>query len=214
MGIGSTSRTSDLINLDTEWGVSVSERRAQQSLVKRLLKGAAFLGFLLGSFVAIPIAIGFLLFPDAEGLAQDALLVLVLVAIAALFQAQSKRGPRNALQIDYSAAEVRLGSQDEHGVFTRHRVCSFRHIEKVAVDARRKDCPALCLHLSGEDVTIRFQDADPRSLDLVAAKISAAREQAQKAPIRSRVQSMIMGIDATYREVGTRVKSRVVSRTV
>ncbi len=214
MGIGSSSRTSDLINLDTEWGVSVSERSAQQGPAKRLMKIAAFIGFVLGSFVAIPIAIGFLIFPDAEGLAQDALLVLVLVAIAALFQAQSKRGPRNALQIDYSAAEVRLGSQDELGVFSRHRVCAFRHIEKVAVDARKKDCPALCLQLSGEDVTIRFHGADPRSLDLVAAKITAARESAQKAPIRSRVQSMFMGIDATYREVGTRVKSRVISRTV
>ena len=206
--------SSDLVNHEMEWGVSVAERRAQQSVSKRALKVAAYVGFLLASFVAIPVLIGIMLFPDVTALAQNALVVLGIIAFAVLFQAQSRRGARNALQIDYAASEVRLGSQDENGVFTRHRVCNFRHIQKVSVDPTRSDSPALCLHLSDEDVTIRFQDADPRSLDLVAAKISAARESAKKAPIRSRVQSMIMGIDATYREVGQRVKSRVVSRTV
>ena len=164
--------------------------------------------------MAIPVLIAFVVFPGVEGLTQDALMVLGLVAIAALFQAQSRRGPKNALQIDYAASEVRLGSELPDGTFVRHRVCGFRHIEKVSVDASEKDRPAINLHLKGEMVTLRFQGANPRSLDLVAAKISAARESAQKAPLRSRVQSMFMGIDATYREVGQRVKSRVVSRAV
>ncbi len=215
MGLARNSgMTGELVNHEMEWGVSVAERRTRQSLAKRMLRIAAYGGFILASFVAIPVFIGIVLFPDLEALAQNALIVLGLVAVAVLFQAQSRRGPKNALQIDYAASEVRLGSQDANGIFSRHRVCGFRHIQKVSVDASNRSNPALCLHLNGEVVTIHFQDADPRSLDLVAAKISAARESAKKAPIRSRVQSMIMGIDATYREVGSRVVSRVVSRTV
>lgn len=206
--------SSDLVNHDMEWGVSVIESRPRQSVSKRALKVAAYCGFILASFVAIPLLIGIILFPESEGLAKNALLVLGLVGIAAVFQAQSKRGPRNALQIDYAASEVRLGSQDENGVFTRHRVCGFRQIDQVSVDARKRDCPALCLHSGNEIITIRFQDADPRSLDLVAAKISAARESAKKAPLSKRVQSMFLVIDASYREVGQRVKSRVISRAV
>ena len=206
--------TSDLLNHEMEWGVSVTESRTRQSLAKRAMKVGAYLGFVLASFVAIPILIGVFLFPDVQALAQNALVVLGLVALAAMFRAQSRRGPRNALQIDYAASEVRLGSQDAQGVFTRHRTCSFRSIDKVSVDATQKKYPAICLQIGNEMVTINFQDADPRSLDLVAAKIAAARESAKKAPIRSRVQSMLMGIDATYREVGQRVKSRVVSRAV
>ena len=134
--------------------------------------------------------------------------------MALFFQSQSRKGPRNALQIDYSASEVRLGSQNSDGTFIRHRVCGFRHIQKVSVDSQTPGAPALCLHMKGEDVRITFKDADPRSLDLVAAKVSAASESAKKMPIRSRVQSVLLGIDASYREVGQRVKSRVISRAV
>ncbi|MDA8585832.1 hypothetical protein N9L47_06110 [Rhodobacteraceae bacterium] len=205
---------SDLINDETEWGVSVKEAKAQQNLLGRIMKYAAYSVYILASFVAIPVLIGVAFFPAAEGLAIDALIVLIIIGLAVFFQAQSKKGPRNSLQIDYAASEVRLGSAMPDGTFVRHRVCSFRHIEKVSVNSQDKTCPALSLHLSGEEVTVRFKDADPRSLDMVAAKISAARETAQKAPLRSRVQSVFLGIDASYREVGQRVKSRIVSRTV
>ena len=214
MGRHQSSGLRDLIDHQMDWGVSVKEPRVQASATKTALKIAAYGGFVLSSFVAIPVLIAFVVFPGVEGLIEGALIVLGLAAFAALFQAQSRRGPKNALQIDYAASEVRLGSELPDGTFVRHRVCGFRHIEKVSVDATRKDRPAINLHLKDKTVTLRFQGANPRSLDLVAAKISAARESAQKAPLRSRVQSMFMGIDATYREVGQRVKSRVVSRAV
>ena len=204
----------DLIDHQMDWGVSVAEPKVRPSAAKKALKLAAYAGFILSSFVAIPVLIAFVVFPGVEGLTEDALMVVGLAAIAAIFQAQSRRGPKNALQIDYAAAEVRLGTELPDGTFVRHRVCGFRHIQKVSVDSSEKARPAINLHLKGETVTLRFHGANPRSLDLVAAKISAARESAQKAPLRSRVQSMFMGIDATYREVGQRVKSRVVSRAV
>ena len=214
MGRHQSNGLRDLVDHQMEWGVSIKEPKVQASAAKTALKVAAYGGFVLSSFFAIPVLIAFVVFPGVEGVAEGALIVLGLVAIATLFQAQSRRGPRNALQIDYSASEVRLGSELPDGTFVRHRVCGFRNIEQVSVDAAQKDRPAINLHLKGETVTLRFEGANPRSLDLVAAKISAARESAQKAPLRSRVQSMFMGIDATYREVGQRVKSRVVSRAV
>ena len=210
----STGHISDLINDETEWGVSVQEAKAQVTVVSGLLKFAAFAVYVVAALVAIPVLIGFAVFPNAEGLAKEALIVLGFVGLAVFFQAQSKKGPRNSLQIDYAAKEVRLGSENSDGAFVRHRVLGFRHIQKVSVDSNAKSHPALCLHLKGEVVTVRFKGADPRSLDFVAAKISAARETAQKEPLRSRVQSVLLGIDASYREVGQRVRSRVVSRTV
>ena len=209
----SLGHLSDLINSETEWGISVREAKAQPGFLGGLMKISAYTGYLLAAIVATPIVVGLMLFPTANGLEKEALVVLGIVGIAVFFQSQSKKGPRNSLQIDHSASEVRLGSVKPDGTFIRHRVCGFRHIEKVSVNSSDKANPALCLHLKGENVTIRFKDADPRSLDLVAAKISAASQSAKKAPIISRVQSMILGIDASYREVGSRVRSRVVSRT-
>lgn len=208
----SLGHLNDLINSETEWGVSVREAKAQTGPLGILMKVSAYTGYFLAAMVATPILIGLAFFPTANGLEKEALVVLAIIGLAAFFQAQSKKGPRNALQIDHSASEVRLGSVKPDGTFIRHRVCGFRHIEKVSVDSSDKENPALCLHLKGENVTILFKDADPHSLDLVAAKIAAASESAKKAPLRSRVQSMILGIDASYREVGSRVISRVVSR--
>ena len=210
----SYGQISDLINLDTEWGVSVQEAKAQPSFWTRVLKVSAYSIYVLASFVAIPLLIGFLLMPESEGMAWNALLVLGCIGLAVFFQAQAKKGPRNAIQIDHAASEVRLGSQMPDGTFVRHRICTFRQIKKVSVDNTKPDFPTLCLHLAGEKVQVSFKGADPRSLEMVAVKISAACESAKKAPIRSRVQSVLHGIDATYREVGQRVKSRVVSRAV
>lgn len=210
----SLGHLSDLINSETEWGVSVREAKAQPGLMGIVMKVSAYAGFLLAGIVATPILVGLAFFPTANGLEKEALVVLGIIGIAVFFQAQSKKGPRNSLQIDHSASEVRLGSVKRDGTFIRHRVCGFRHIRNVSVDSSDEENPALCLHLKGENVTIRFKNADPRSLDLVAAKIAAASESAKKAPLRSRVQSMILGIDASYREVGSRVISRVVSRPV
>lgn len=204
----------DLINFDTEWGVTVRETKAQISTLSRILKVSAILGYVLASFIAIPLLIGLFFFPEAEGMIWTTLIVLGCIAVAGFFQAQSKKGPRNAIQIDYAASEVRLGSQMANGVFVRHRVCPFRHIERISIDSTDRSNPAICLQLNDETVKVAFKDADIRSLEIVAVKLSAARQSAQKAPVVERVRSVIFGIDAATREVGQRVRSRVVSRAV
>ena len=208
------AQVSDLINYDTEWGVTVRETKMRASPLSRLLKASAIIGYIAASFIAIPFLIGFLFFPDAEGMIWTALIVLGCIAVAGYFQAQSKKGPRNAIQIDYSASEVRLGSQLHDGTFVRHRVCGFRHIERVSIDKTDRDNPAVCLHLNGEDVKVAFAGVDLRSLEIIAFKLSAASKTAQVAPVKERVRSMIFGLDAATREVGQRVRSRVVSRAV
>ena len=207
-------KSQDLLNHSTDWGVAVSEPSAQKTTLSRTLFVASIAIFFIASMVAIPVMVGLLLFPAASGLGKEALIVLGCIGIAVFFQAQSKKGPRNSLQIDYAASEIRLGSEGADGSFVRHRVCKFRQIDKVSVDSRDPEYPAICLHMNDEVLTVRFKNANPRSLDLLAAKISAAKESARKAPIRSRIQSAFLGIDASYREVGQRVKSRVISRAV
>jgi hypothetical protein len=126
-----------------------------------------------------------------------------------VFNAQSRKGPKNALQIDYDACEVRLGSMTSAGAFVRHKVCPLRSIESVSVDTSTPEAPALTFKMFSETATIRFTKTDAGSLATLAARIQSAADEARAAPMRSRIVSRINGLEAGVREIGTRVRSRI-----
>lgn len=207
-----TEAKSDLVNHSTDWGIAVSEAKGKRSLAMTSLAIAGYAILFSGSMLAIPIMAGLILFPASEGIIREIGIVGLFVVLAIYFNAQSRKGPKNSLQIDYAAEEVRLGSVNAHGAFVRHRVCPFRQIDEVSIDTRDEDSPALCLTLNGEIATIHFTRTDPVKLADIAAQISAASEAAKAAPVRSRIQSTFNGFEANIREVGHRVRSRVTSR--
>ncbi|MDD9921470.1 MAG: hypothetical protein OXQ92_04185, partial [Boseongicola sp.] len=172
--------------------------------------GLLFLAF--GSIALIPILVRAFMFSGSSGMAFDLAIVLACCALAVFFNHQSKKGPRNALQIDYAAREVRLGSETANGAFVRHKVCPFGQIESAKVAKLKSGDLELHLDLGSEIARIPFFNADVAELKDIVAKINAAKESDQMAPVRSRVRSTIMGMGASYREVSRRVVSRMHSR--
>ena len=158
----------------------------------------------------MPIIVGYMLAPQSEGLALEAAIPVLCVAFAMFLRNQAQKGPRNALQLDHKAGEVRLGSINEHGVFARHRVCQFRHIDKVYIDRKNKTSPVLCIDVNGETAKIRFNNTDDFSLTMIAGQIAAERDKAVAMPLKTRIQTKLLGLEAGAREVRTRVKSRMV----
>lgn len=207
-------RSVDLINHETEWGVAVSEATGQKNLTRKLLMVLGYFLALLALLAVTPVVIGTLLASESTGVMAEALIIAVVIVAAIIFKKVSTSGPRNALQIDYDAGEVRLGSTNVHGVFARHRVCPFSHIEEVDVMYEADETITLKLIMNGETATISLSNAAQETVEGIVAKIDAAREAARLAPVRSRVQSAMLGFEAGIREVGQRVRSRALSRPV
>lgn len=208
------SRVLDLINDTTEWGMSVSDRNSRRSAKSIALKLLSYTFLFVAALAIIPAIVGLSLMPDPSTAVWYILSTAGFVAIAYFVHWLSRRGPRNALQVDYAACEVRLGSNKPDGTFVRHRVCTFSNIDKVYIDHDSGPKPALCLQMGDEVARIVFQNAEERTLTLLAAQISAARESAKKMPLTTRITSRLLGIEANAREVGQRVRSRVVSRAI
>ncbi|MEQ9040486.1 MAG: hypothetical protein RIE24_19255 [Silicimonas sp.] len=210
LALGKDTRpTSDLINLTTDWGMSVSEATAQKTFARKGMAIAGFMVFSLASLMAIPILVGGVLFTASRGVMLEIGIVAGFVAVAVFFNAQSRKGPKNALQIDYQASEVRLGSTTTAGAFVRHKVCPLSAIHSVEVDTSDPANPALVVNLFSETATIRFNKADTSTLAALAEKIEAAANEARAAPIRTRIVSRINGFEAGVREMSHRVRSRI-----
>ena len=87
-------------------------------------------------------------------------------------------------------------------------------ITEVYVDTESSTEPGLCIQVPGELITLHFYGASENSMNTLAREIKAAHEAALRAPIRSRIQSKIHGLEASVRETTRRIKSKVVTRTV
>lgn len=202
-------RSVDLINHETEWGVAVSEANGQKSLTGKILMVLGYFIVIVAIMAALPVIIGTLLFPETTGVLSEVLIIAAFIVAAIVLKKIATSGPRNALQIDYDAGEVRLGSTNVHGVFARHRVCPFTQIEEVDVMYEADGSTTLKLVMKSETATISLSDAAQVTIDSIVSKIDEARETARLTPVRSRVQSAVLGFEAGFREVGQRVRSRV-----
>lgn len=204
-------RPASLVSHTTDWGVSVSEATAEKTLAARGFALAGYLSILFASFLLIPILAGVAFFDATREIVIDLGIIGACIAVALYFNAQSRKGPKNALQVDYAAGEVRLGSITKGRVFVRHKVCPLRAIDTVSVDGSEPAAPALSLEMFGETATIRFTNTDVNALHILAARIQAAADEAHSAPLRTRIVSRINGFEAGVREIGERVRSRVTS---
>jgi len=206
------SAKSGVLNMSTDWGVSVSEVKARQTVATKLMKAAFYIIMFAAAMASIPVLAGALLFTVSPEIVFDILLIAVCVLFGVAFNTWSKQGDRNALQIDYAACEVRLGALNRGGVFVRHRVCPFALIDEVFARERDMGEPELCLVVDNERITLRFKDTALVALESISSEIAAARDAARMSPVRTRIKSTIAGLEAGYLEVGQRLRSRVVSR--
>ncbi|MEM7720485.1 MAG: hypothetical protein AAF222_14900 [Pseudomonadota bacterium] len=199
----------DLLNHQSEWGMTVSEASGRKSLNKRLLKYCAYVLFGAAALLAVPLVAGALFFPGSDGMALEIAIVVFALFLAIAFKFHSDKSERNSIQIDYRAAELRLGTQKTDGTFIREKVFMFRDIEKVRVRESQSGTAQLCVLIQGNDISIDFNGADLGSVEGLASQITAASESARAAPIRSRIQSKAHGIEASFREIKSRVQSRI-----
>lgn len=199
----------ETVSFETNWGVSIAEARAQRTPLSIAMAWAGYATALLASLLVIPIIIGLTLFQGSTAVLFEIGVICAIIAIATFFRIQSQKGPKNAIQIDYEASELRLGSMTTAGAFVRQKVCALRNIEDVTLP--EDGSASLTLHLPGENATMSFENTRADSLQNLADKIKTAAEEARNAPMRSRIQSRVNGFEANVREIGQRVRSRVTS---
>ena len=205
----SPGRTADLLNHQSEWGLTVSEGAGRRTFGKRALVFGAYALFGAAAVLAMPVLAGFLFFPESEGMSMEVVIVALCLILAIAFKFQSEKTQRNSIQIDYRAMELRLGTQKADGTFIREKVFSFRDIDDVQVNKGPQGSAQLTLSILGNDVAIDFNGADTASVEGLATQIIAARQSALAAPMRSRIQSKAHGIEASFREIKSRVQSRI-----
>ncbi len=209
MAVIGTAKKDDLLNHPTEWGLTVSEGAGRSSPGKRMMKFGAYFLFIVASLLAMPVIAGFLFFPSSDGLLLEFAIIAFCLIVATAFKVQSDKTQRNSIQIDYRATELRLGTQKSDGTFIREKVFNFRDIDSVDVQRTKDGTPLLSLLIDGNYVELPFNGTDRTTVEGLAGQISAARESALQAPIRSRIQSKIHGVEASFREVKSRVQSRI-----
>ena len=194
-----------------DWGVTVSERKVRKGFQHKLFLTACFLISFTASLYLIPMLIGFMLQADMTNLTLDMLIIVACIIVAAIFNAQSKKGPRNAIEVDHDAAEVRLGSMTPKGAFVRHRVLPLAKIENVYVREGENGQNTLNFVVAEENLAIALADSKLERLNGIAAQVREAADRARTAPRRSRIMSALRGVGANYREIGNRVASRIYS---
>ncbi|MGR3515404.1 MAG: hypothetical protein ACU0GG_21785 [Paracoccaceae bacterium] len=204
-----TGNQIDLLNHQSEWGMTVSEASGRRSLDKRILRVCAYVLFGAAALLAMPLVAGALLFPSSDGLMLEFAIVAFALLLAMAFKFHSDKSQRNAVQIDYRATELRLGTQKQDGTFVREKVYSFRDIEKVRVRENGRNSVKLCVVIHGNEISIDFNAADIGNVEGLASQITAAAESARLAPIRTRIQSKAHGLEASFREMKSRVQSRI-----
>lgn len=200
----------DLLNEQTAWGMTVSEKTARKSIMSRILLLGGYSLLAIGSVLVLPILAATFLNAHSSGIWTEFAIVAFCVVVGLAFKIKSGKLPRNSIQIDYKASELRLGFRKPDNTFIRERVINFRDIDSVHVENGNDGSPKLCVALDGSFVSMGFNKAELTSVQELAREIAAARESARQAPIRSRIQSRINGIGASIREVKSRVQSTIV----
>ena len=202
-----------LVTHSKEWGVSVSEKQVRKFWLNAVLLVFSVLVMFSGLVIFTPILAGMYSSAEMSGIGHTILVVVSFFGVAAFINNQSRKGPRNALELDSNASELRIGFMNRYGVFVRQQVIPLARIEDAFVEYNAQCEPTLKFVVNGEQTQIALADAKPDRLNDVAARINEAASRALKAPRRSRIRSAIAGIGANYREMGNRAVSRIVSDT-
>ncbi|MEM8801734.1 MAG: hypothetical protein AAGF55_04290 [Pseudomonadota bacterium] len=202
-----------IMNQTADWGTTISEEYGRKTIWSRALVFLALVLCISVSFLLLPVLAGTLA-GMAEGAGKEVLAIGFLLVLAFAFKWKSNKRVRNAMQIDHDAGELRFGSEKPGGTFVREQVVNFRDVLDVYVDAESSTEVGLCIQVPGELITLHFYGSSESGMNTLAREIKLAHQQAMAAPIRSRIQSKIHGIEASFRETTRRIKSRVVTRTV
>ena len=198
-----------LVREATDWGLAVSEKKPRKTWLTGIFLAVGGLAFFSSLMFALPVMVGVVLSAEMTRLGVQIALVGGLLCVAVLLAIQSKKGPRNAFELDTEASQLRLGFVNRFGAFVRQRVIPLKKIEDACIDKNGEGRPELLIQLAGEQIRIDLIDAKAKRLVDIAEQIRDAADEARKAP-RSRIESSMASIGASAREISRRVVSRVV----
>ena len=198
-----------LVRESTDWGVSVSEKRVRKIWLNVVFLVLSSFVLFCGLFIAGPLLVGFMLSAKMTGIGGTIIIAVAFIGLAIVFKIQSRKGPRNALELDANASELRLGFMNRYGAFVRQRVIPLARVEDAFVQDDAQGQPELNFVVDGEQIQIALADAKEERLSEIAARTCEAASRARNAPRRARIRSAIAGVGASYREIGNRVVSRV-----
>ncbi|MGI9390660.1 MAG: hypothetical protein ACR2O1_11440 [Boseongicola sp.] len=198
-----------LVRESTDWGVTVSEKRVRPVWLNTALLILSIFVLLCAFVIVLPLLAGLMLSAEITGITSKILIVAAVIGIAFFFNMQSRKGLRNALELDGNASELRLGFMNRYGAFVRRQVIPLTRVEDAFVGQDEEGQPELVFMVGGEQIRIALADAKAERLSEIAAQTCEAATRARNAPRRSRIRSAIAGIGAGYREIGDRVVSRI-----
>ena len=198
-----------LLRESTDWGVAVSEKRVRSFWLNAFLLVLSVFVLFCGLVLVLPLLVGLMLSAKITAFGSQSMIVVAFIGLAVVFNIQSRKGPRNALELDGNASELRLGFMNRNGAFVRQRVIPLARVEDAFVQDDAQGQPELNFMVDGEQIQIALADAKAERLSDIAAQTCEAASRARIAPRRSRIRSAIAGVGASYREVGNRVVSRV-----
>jgi len=198
-----------LLRESTDWGVAVSEKRVRSFWLNAFLLVLSVFVLFCGLVLVLPLLVGLMLSAKITAFGSQSMIVVAFIGLAIVFNIHSRKGPRNALELDGNASELRLGFMNRNGAFVRQRVIPLARVEDAFVQDDAQGQPELNFMVDGEQIQIALADAKAERLSDIAAQTCEAASRARIAPRRSRIRSAIAGVGASYREVGNRVVSRV-----
>ena len=198
-----------LVRESMDWGDSVSEKRVRTFWLNAVLLVLSVFVLFCGAVIVLPLLAGLLLSAEITEIGSLTMIVVAFIGLAIFFNIQSRKGPRNALELDRNASELRLGFKNRYGAFVRQRVIPLARVEDTFVQYDTQGEPELNFVVDGEQIRIALADAKAERLSDIAAQICEAASRARNAPRHSRIRSTIAGIGASYREIGNRAVSRV-----
>lgn len=198
-----------LVRHATDWGVSVSEKRVRKNWLSFMLLVLSVLGLFCGAVLAMPYLVAMAVSAEITGTGPVVAVVLAFVGLALVFNMQSRKGPRNAIELDSEAGELRIGSINRNGTFVRHRVLALARIQNTAVERNPEGDPELNFLIDGESVRVALAGGRTERMKEIASQVNEAASRARSTAGRSRIRSAIASIGASYREIGDPVTSRV-----
>lgn len=196
-----------LVREATDWGLAVSEKRVRSTWLNAALLLLGALTFFTGLMFALPVLVGLVLSAEMTMFGVQVAVVAGLIVLAIVFSVQSRKGPRNALELDQSASQLRIGHINRHGAFVRGRVIALRQVVDATVAEDADGKPELNIVLDADQIRVALTDAKVERLTDISGQIRDAAAEARTQP-RSRIESSIAGIGASYREISKRVVSR------
>lgn len=198
-----------LVREFADWGVSVSEKRNRLTWRNTLLLLLGTCILLYGLMLVAIFLVGFLMDAEISSPMTQVVILLSIIGLGALLSILSRKGPRTALELDPKAGQLRLGFRNRYGAFVRRRVVPLKQVDAATVVTNKNGQLELNLVINGEEVGVELLDARPESLGNLATQICDAAQHARSPARRSRIESSIAGIGASYREMTNRVTSRI-----